>query len=650
MKKAALILLILVFSVLYYMGVMTKKETLPFSKEFFHVETPPSGDQAMDLKGTWSLRGRTAGQKVPTLGNKELDQFYQMKLDRGLRNLSVLSFFLIREAGQATQNGDHDMAVRLAAYAVKFSPELSQPHFALVKARWHENPIQFDKILPSFFEGLSVLTSYFPSSVNFFYNLSYLLANAILLTFLVFGIVILVKCFPLYFYEIRKNLTHELSKMFLSGLKIFLLFIPFFLRLDVLWAILYWGILLWGYVPKKERQFLLLFLILAVYLPFFLRASASFLDSPSSDILFEMNKANYEDWDGAAQQRLQTWSNAHPEDPDVLFTLGLLEKKQGRYDRAEKFYQSAIQRDPNFSEAYSNLGNVYMARREVDQAISLYEKAASVNPARAAYHYNLYRAYSQQTFLSGKNDRAFQTARQLDPKLVDYYLSLDTAKQTPNINRFLIDERLSPEKLWKRVQAQLVGGEGLLYHLFKAWFEKVPSRLSFLFPVVFLVFLIVMSRYSRAKRFMTGCPMCGSPTYRFYMGASVQDFICFNCYRIFVQKEKLHPRIVENKSFQVQQFQKEGHFIGRFVSWFIVGFGYIWRGNFFRGFLLTFLFFVFVMKFLYWNGVITLSWVRLPVTFWSWSLWGGLFVLIYLLCLRQIYRLKPKYGPGSKGG
>ena len=92
-----------------------------------------------------------------------------------------------------------------------------------------------------------------------------------------------------------------------------------------------------------------------------------------------------------------------------------------------------------------------------------------------------------------------------------------------------------------------------------------------------------MSRYTRAKRFLTRCPMCGSPTHRFYLGETPEDFICFNCHRMFVQKERLHPTIVEKKSLQVQQFQKESNFIGMFISHFIVGFGYVWWENFLRG-------------------------------------------------------------------
>ena len=244
------------------------------------------------------------------------------------------------------------------------------------------------------------------------------------------------------------------------------------------------------------------------------------------------------------------------------------------------------------------------ARKETNTAVTSYQKAVDLDPMKAAYHYNLSRAYAEETFLSGKKDQEFQRARQLDPQLIDYYSSIDALHGTPHINRLVIDEALSSERLWERFLSHFVGKEGWMFRLFHAWFEKIPSRLSFLTPILFLLFLIGMSRYSRAKRFLTRCPMCGSPTHRFYLGASDQEFICFNCYRIFVQKEKLHPKIVEKKSLQVREFQKQNHRISRFVSFFFVGFAYLWRGSFFRGLLFLFVFFVFVLRFIYWNGIV----------------------------------------------
>jgi tetratricopeptide (TPR) repeat protein len=438
-------------------------------------------------------------------------------------------------------------------------------------------------------------------------------------------------------------LTQEISRLLINSLKIFILFIPFFFRLDMLWAIFFWCVLLWGYVTKREKQFILVFLIALVYLPFFLRSSSSFLDSPSSDVIMEMNEANHEDWGRATEEKLRTWLVNHPGDPEVLFSLGLIQKRQGSYSEAEEFYRRAIQHDPKFSEAFSNLGNVYLGKKQTSSAIASYQQATDLNPNQGAYYYNLYRAYSQETFLSGKTDKAFQRARQLAPELVDYYTNIDTPNRPLSLNRLVIDEVITPGRLWNRFLDHFIGKEGFLFRLFKAWFERIPSRVPFLAPILFLGFLIGMSRYSRTKRFLTRCPMCGSPTYRFYLGTPDQEFICFNCYRIFIQKEKLHPKIVEKKSLQVRHFQRESHFIGRFLSFFLVGFGYLWREQVLKGFIFLSIFFIFILRFVYWNGVMPSPIPQLSTTFWRWVFWGGLFLIFYILSVRHLYRLKPKF-------
>jgi len=627
LKKAIFVLLLILFSLLYYTGFLTKRETLPFSKEFFSIESPSLIDRAWDLKKTFPL------------SPKELDQLYQLKLDRGIKNLPILSLLLIRESEQARQKGDPDQAVGMALYSIKFSPDLSQPYFELARAYWHQNPLQLHKILSEALKGQGAQLRYYPSFLKLFYNMFYILSNAILMTFIIFGIVVMIKYFPLYFYDIRRNLTQEISKLLIYSLKIFSLFIPFFLHLDILWAILFWSVLLWGYVTKKERQFILFFLIVLVYLPFFLRSSSSFLNGHASDVILDMNQANYEGWDRSTEEKLRAWVSNHPDDSEVLFSLGLIGKRQGRYSQAEEFYRRAIQQDSKFSEAFSNLGNIYLAQKQTDLAIASYQQAIDLNPNRGAYYYNLYRAYSQETFLSAKIDKAFQKARQLDPDLVDYYSSIDS----PHINRLVVDEVMTPQRLWDRFLTQFIGREGFLFRLFKAWFEKIPSRITFLVPILFLGFLIGMSRYGRTKKFLTRCPMCGSPTYRFYLGTSDQEFICFNCYRIFIQKEKLHPKIAEKKSLQVRHFQKQNHFVGRFLSFFFVGFGYLWREHLFKGLFFLFLFFIFILRFVYWNGLIVSSVAQPYPTLWRGIFWGGLFIFFYLLSIRKIIRLKPRF-------
>src|SRR4030043_858425 len=456
------------------------------------------------------------------------------------------------------------------------------------------------------------------------------------MSFIIFGIVVLVKDLPLYFYDIRKNVAQETSGLVINSVKILVFFIPFFLRLDMLWALFFWSVLLWGYLTKRDKQFIFVFFIILVYFPFFLRSFSSFLDGGSSDIILEMNQTNHEDWGKATEEKLRNWLLTQPDDPEVLFSLGLAAKRQGHYPAAEEFYRRAIQLDPKFSEAFSNLGNVYLAQKQTSLALASYQQATDLNPNQGSYYYNLYRAYSQETFLSGKTDKAFQKARQLDPQLIDYYSMIDS----PHLNRLVIDEVLTSPRVWKRFLDQFIGKEGFLFSLFKAWFEKIPSRIPFLAPILFLGFLIGMARYSRAKRFLTRCPMCGSPTYRFYLGTSDQEFICFNCYRMFIQKEKLHPKFVEKKSSQVQQFQAQSRLISRMLSFFFVGFGYLWREQVLKGLLVLFIFFIFILRFVYWSGVMSSPLPQLFSTLWSWVFWGGFFLIFYFLSVRQLYRVK----------
>ena len=142
MKKPIIILLLLLFSVVYFMGLLTQRPPLPFSKDFFSVETPPSDGRPLDLKTVWPVRGKNAEGNEFLLSTQELDKIYELQLDRGIRNYPLLSSVLVREAERARGKGKMDRAVEFAGYAVKFAPELSQPYFELAKVRWSQNPLK----------------------------------------------------------------------------------------------------------------------------------------------------------------------------------------------------------------------------------------------------------------------------------------------------------------------------------------------------------------------------------------------------------------------------------------------------------------------------------------------------------------------------
>jgi hypothetical protein len=131
------------------------------------------------------------------------------------------------------------------------------------------------------------------------------------------------------------------------------------------------------------------------------------------------------------------------------------------------------------------------------------------------------------------------------------------------------------------------------------------------------------------------------------MGETDQEAICFNCHRIFVQKEKIHPKIKEKKSLQVTQFQKKNQRLSRFLSYFFVGFSDLWGGQALFGLFLLFLFFIFIFRFVYWDGAMRLSLSKPSLVLVRGIFWGGLFIVFYLLSIRRAYRFKPRYDAES---
>jgi predicted TPR repeat methyltransferase len=80
---------------------------------------------------------------------------------------------------------------------------------------------------------------------------------------------------------------------------------------------------------------------------------------------------------------------AFPNDPSGLHFLGLLRSHQGRDDEAIKFMESALSADPEYVDAWSNLGIAYFHKRDLQRAESCSRKAIELAPGFANAWANL---------------------------------------------------------------------------------------------------------------------------------------------------------------------------------------------------------------------------------------------------------------------
>lgn len=62
-------------------------------------------------------------------------------------------------------------------------------------------------------------------------------------------------------------------------------------------------------------------------------------------------------------------------DAETFNLLGLVYLSRKEFDKAEEAFKEALKLDPNFSEAYTNLGSLRMAQGRYKEAINYFEKA-----------------------------------------------------------------------------------------------------------------------------------------------------------------------------------------------------------------------------------------------------------------------------------
>ena len=96
-----------------------------------------------------------------------------------------------------------------------------------------------------------------------------------------------------------------------------------------------------------------------------------------------------------AKRLLIEYLVAHPTDARALFDLGLAHELMGAPDDAEASYRSAIQKEPGFALAYSNLGALLHDRHHDEAAIDMLQHAVRLNDGLASAHATLALCYEE---------------------------------------------------------------------------------------------------------------------------------------------------------------------------------------------------------------------------------------------------------------
>ncbi|MEG4322807.1 MULTISPECIES: tetratricopeptide repeat protein [unclassified Microcoleus] len=127
-------------------------------------------------------------------------------------------------------------------------------------------------------------------------------------------------------------------------------------------------------------------------------------------------------------------------DARVYKIWGNARQAQGKVEEAKNCYAKAIELEPDFAEAYTNLGTLYAQEQQWQSAIAFYQKAIALQPNLASTYRNLARVWAQMGQLSEADGCWFKA------------YSLEPAKATPEEHIQLGDNFLRQNQVTQAIR------------------------------------------------------------------------------------------------------------------------------------------------------------------------------------------------------
>ncbi len=584
-----------------------------------------------EFQAIWGER-RAAMAAGDTIGERQLEEIFQRKLDRGIANLWEYAISLIQE-GMALK--DKELAVRLGEFAQRLAPDLPAVYFYTGHGMVESNKWKLSAALEKNAEGINAYTRNITLAAGQVINILYIVGLGVLLAIVTFCLVVFFKRLPIYFYILKEELNGDTHTMIKGVGRIFLLALPLLLQLNIVWCVLAWCLILWRYLTKGEKAVVVVSLLLVVYIHPLGEFLFQFMESPRAQVVFDMYEASYGERQPQAMERLRLWVAEHPEDRDALFTAALASKREGEYSEARRYYQQLVKLNPSDARIISNYGNLSMALGDPAQASSLYRQAIELAPSNGVYYFNLSKALSQKSMLIMQDaDQNFQKAKELSPQIIGDHLEIDS----PHPNRMVIDTVITVEDLRRRLLAEFWRETGLSYFVVDVWLHDLSPRLPFVVPIFFVVAVIVLSFMGKGRKEWWRCSQCGIISNQTLGKREGMRRFCVRCFRILKGKE-IDQELKESKLRETKAFQQRMGIYDKLFPLLIPGVGHIWKGYTVSGFFYLSIFFIFLMRFYYWQGIVPPS---IPSS--TYGMFGGLplimvaFVLFYLAVLRGGYK------------
>ena len=531
------------------------------------------------------------------------------------------------------QHGKLDDAKKHLQSSIALAPHFTDSYFTL--ARLEARRLSPDAIF-WLVQGVVVTTRSFEAQSLFLANAGMALMLIFLITSGIVWLALVLRYFPFLAHRIAEWLSRRFNAAKPKACAYLILFAPFLVIPAYPIAIALVMLTVWPFMARRERVVAFMsatmFALLAWFAPWIDRYSPIADPASLTSLIAQANES-------AADPTLAALIQATPArglDAEKQTALGLLAMRAGQQEQAVGYFLSAVEKNPQNSLPYVNIGNGYYLNGQYDKALEGYRKAEQVNPHDAVGQYNEAQAYIK-TLLMDESSQALKRASQAGFDAIHDSFA-ERARDTWSI----FPRIFGAEDFWRMaaVEGQHEHSAVMTSALRSA--TGVSPRLGFVLVVAALLLSLISAKFIKPLKVAFQCSNCGEITCNGCCSDAHGTILCKACGKVVggVTSDKVLEALLRQRRQSVIVKRRKSI---KWLTLWVPGVRHLFYGRMVSGITVATLFAGCLVSF-FATGYVLPRWSSLDYStpLWQWILPALGVILSYTIAVtsRQLYEMR----------
>ena len=340
------------------------------------------------------------------------------------------------------------------------------------------------------------------------------------------------------------------------------------------WVVPYWIAITFRYMRRNERVAAVIVLaVLALAIPAYGAAVGVYGVTTDPEIRATLD-ASTGPYTPERVVTLRELAQARPDEAIYNFLLAGLYKSGRYFEDAFQSYKAALALDPRMDQAWINIGNLYHATGQYNEAIANYQRALEVRGDSALAYYNLHLSQAE-SFRFKEAKESLARARAIDAVAVDAWMRSGPGDA---MRASIVDARIDVREI---LSASLTGRKAAgpqEPRIGVRWANGLGAA-----AILALSAALTAASTGRPRAPASRCTRCGRPFCSYCRGSRDPHAYCSQCLHLFVVGDGLAPETKQLKLYEVERHERNQRRWRRTAGLLIPGSAQVLRGRAVRG-------------------------------------------------------------------